>query len=871
MTALPYSRVLAEAAAWPFWAPTAFNMSLVALERSADGELGSQTADLAVALQEHLRLRAGGASLDWLRQVRDHVWFDGERTSIRFGLVTVLRRVAQQYLKPRHGDCTLKAHDGESAAETVHRFRWMTLALPRDLLVAAVGGHKLSPDLLLPTDSEQRQALQELLNRGLAEIHCHLSACLSFEALWTFLMTSAGSPSLDEKSLDATGIPFGCRSTFLSWLATAGLARLCIAGFLARRQRSSVATDGRDARSEELTFGRFLNGIPFDGSVERLDHMQALSALSYGQTPVPVFRIRPAYRRYLGRPSVLRPYSSLRALAESDPIFGGFSNGNDWPETALCRHGLAYLESLRGQADRGFERLFWQYQRVRCSTYRFVTEEPGTSGLDWFIRFFRRISPLRKGLGTRVLMDSAIGFQRMPDGQQIARLEKIEVRIAPADHWTKLKEDLCGIAKARRHYPRAQAERSSPLQLGVLLHFQKDRQDTVPRPVPRSGGSHGDGLRFVRFGHYFRARRKEAHAVEAMLMADPSVLRVLRGLDICGQELSTPTWVLLPLLRHLRRTSLYLENASRHLRQPIKPFRMTLHVGEDFRSLLEGLRRIHEPIEFGLLESQDRLGHAVALGIDPKKWTDANPVTYQPKEERLDDILWLLGLAESQLLCLRDKEQWQQSAYDLAEKIYAPLPGPSSRNRIVRALLVARHMRHRPESLAVYGYPDVVDREPSAADLAAHFFFRYLTDHSVWRRGQDPCEVSASSSEKAALCAAQRAVLNAVAARKLTIEANPSSNLIIANLDSLDCHPMFRLSPLGWRRWLKTQQRLALSDDDPLTFATSLVDEYAYTYHAIVRHNYSPHQALQWLEQRRKDAVAACFTLPESTNWPPGE
>ncbi len=71
---------------------------------------------------------------------------------------------------------------------------------------------------------------------------------------------------------------------------------------------------------------------------------------------------------------------------------------------------------------------------------------------------------------------------------------------------------------------------------------------------------------------------------------------------------------------------------------------------------------------------------------------------------------------------------------------------------------------------------------------------------------------------------------------------------------------MLRL-PVSCRRWLTPHYRIALSDDDPLTFATTLLDEYRHTYFALLRAGYSQTDAINWLKQRRQDAMDAAFTV----------
>lgn len=154
-----------------------------------------------------------------------------------------------------------------------------------------------------------------------------------------------------------------------------------------------------------------------------------------------------------------------------------------------------------------------------------------------------------------------------------------------------------------------------------------------------------------------------------------------------------------------------------------------------------------------------------------------------------------------------------------------------------------------------WNYPELnLAPEHPAEHSAADFLLRYLKDCAVWRRGQEPVEV-ATEAEREAIEKAQRMVQRKVSELEILIEANPTSNLLIAELGACDHHPMLRLAPVSYRRWLTPRYRIALSDDDPLTFATTLLDEYRHTYFAILRAGYSRTDAINWLKRRRQDTV----------------
>ena len=71
----------------------------------------------------------------------------------------------------------------------------------------------------------------------------------------------------------------------------------------------------------------------------------------------------------------------------------------------------------------------------------------------------------------------------------------------------------------------------------------------------------------------------------------------------------------------------------------------TYHVGEEFPTLANGLRAIDEVITFCAYRSNDRLGHALALGIDVNSYFKAkrnNIMCYL--EDYVDDLIWMYKL-----------------------------------------------------------------------------------------------------------------------------------------------------------------------------------------------------------------------------------
>jgi hypothetical protein len=81
--------------------------------------------------------------------------------------------------------------------------------------------------------------------------------------------------------------------------------------------------------------------------------------------------------------------------------------------------------------------------------------------------------------------------------------------------------------------------------------------------------------------------------------------------------------------------------AARHLHgRSLPSIRMTAHAGEDFVHLLTGLRYVDEAIEYFPLLEGDRIGHGMALGVDPREWAQHASRLPMMREERLFDLVW---------------------------------------------------------------------------------------------------------------------------------------------------------------------------------------------------------------------------------------
>lgn len=112
--------------------------------------------------------------------------------------------------------------------------------------------------------------------------------------------------------------------------------------------------------------------------------------------------------------------------------------------------------------------------------------------------------------------------------------------------------------------------------------------------------------------------------------------RWFRGLDVAGDENALRIEWFAPVLRWLRQGFLSRPDGE----QASSGFHFSIHAGEDYSHPYSGLRHIDETVRFSEMRSGDRLGHALALGIEPQNWISRNGDMILPIDEHLDNLVW---------------------------------------------------------------------------------------------------------------------------------------------------------------------------------------------------------------------------------------
>ena len=834
---LPFDHLFAELAAFPLASESALAHPLTHL----DPAMSAATRRLWRAAERELLAAAPGVSLDDLVALRDGSWFAEDDGSPR-PLQAFLRHVALrhlEYLGAGVGPRRPLPLDGPIAARPAHAqarqsWLWLTFALPEDLLMAmaARDGWIPRPDLLTP-------AVRDLLARGFAETHLHVGASLDFRCVWSLLLARLASPGLRVAQLGAPGAALQEGLDLPAWLLRCAIARMLLAGFLSSDTRPGFAAYVQGPLLRERVVARA--GLATFSLV-----LLAVTNLVGGtlSPDVPHSLLQDAYASLTGSCGDVdvRDVSSAWALDPITPLLGP---GAGSPEQRFIIRACDYLDAREraGRPDVLAAQLFWQVVRVRTILYRYITQRPLTPGLPWFIRFYGRLIQARGDVRTSLLLEAAAMRSGLPDG-----LSSLEMRTRPD---AAMEEMLAWVRSAEERHGTGEAE------LGLVFHFVKERQGEVSPGVPQVNGAGttadpSANACGYRYSNFFAAQRALAITLARVLHRWPRTLHVVRGMDICADELAIPAWVFRPLVSYVRQAAI---SGARWLSgrpggHPL-PLRTTVHAGEDFSHLLTGLRHVDEAIEVLDLREGDRIGHGLALGIDPARWAERVGRVAMPLEDRTLDLAWewnwwtrrgrgtdagriaylvreVVRLSDQWFGCPLDPWDVEQLAADLADV----------------------------DRLQVAGFPD--GRTVTASDDRSKRVLRYLTDHAVFRAGRRTVWVD-PAGEVDAIGRIGSSLRAEIGRRGLAIEINPTSNLLIGDLGDLAGHPLWRLnSPVPGA----AGPRLAVTvgSDDPLVFNSTLPMEYQLLFDALVLAGLSDSEALRWLDDVRLTGLERRFT-----------
>jgi len=511
-------------------------------------------------------------------------------------------------------------------------------------------------------------------------------------------------------------------------------------------------------------------------------------------------------------------------------------------------------------------------------------------------------------------------------------IQNLEARVAPKDSAIKLKEAIEKYdVSITEGIGDDDKKKELMEQYFFVVHFIKDSEIWTklnkPEPKQMTRQSRYEYERHLRqeqnigeCRHYEKRNevKKQAMAIAELRESGAAEAARIRGIDASSTEIWCRPEVFAQAFRFLKNHAVS-DEVKRYADVQCPHLMATYHVGEDFLDIVDGLRAIDEAISFLNLRCGDRLGHALALGVDVDNWYEgkANRILIN-KLGYLDNLAWLYAKIRKYNLsdCVAAMSHIEKRFGEYFQEIYASNIDQRKVEHIMKGAQVyyddlkinhgyyntnltfdinsyydawklrGDHPEHYRNGYFILR-GDVIDEWEEYAinkefplDYKIRYnpnvaFLNYLYHYNqrVKYVGDQMVEIKISpvirDAVKKVVIRMQRDISNL----GICIETNPSSNYLIGTFRRYDKHPIVNWYNLGLTNNPNEldkcpQMQVSINTDDQGVFATYIENEYAYLALALEKcvdengqRRYNRTMIMKWLDNIRRMGIAQSFGI----------
>ena len=429
-------------------------------------------------------------------------------------------------------------------------------------------------------------------------------------------------------------------------------------------------------------------------------------------------------------------------------------------------------------------------------------------------------------------------------------IQKIELRVGPKD---SISEYVALIDKINRYnsgeFEKAKKEingtglKLNKIRYGLIIHFIK----MLKRP--------NEDYVMDQYHKRMDLNRQSDFLLEAIRYLEKNAENKIVGIDTANFEKNNRPELYGPTYRKIRNCS------------PTESvIGATFHVGEEFSTLCNGLRAIDEVLQFLDYRANDRLGHALALGIEPDHY-------FKVKRDNvicslgdyLDDLAWLYAIllegGSNSMLLLYLRDEFEKYKFQLFESTLPNEDIPSFDDYLASIYLRGdcpdTHFNLKNESydnLRVYEYrfntSNKHHKQSFLNKKARMLFLRYSFDPNYRERAESSFQTKVTDKYKACVKLAQWLLKIKIRDMHVYIEANPTSNKKISIMTKYSEIPALAISgPALLGEEDSIQLDVSINTDDSSIFQTNLVNEYSLVAASLLKEGYSENDVYAYIEE----------------------
>lgn len=703
----------------------------------------------------------------------------------------------------------------------------------------------------------KNQELNSILQKGLSELHYHLQgSSLCFDVNWLSLMNSMDKNASFEKQLTRIGEPF------YAMIEKARVIRYCLFEYIKNKTITSECLNKLyrvlKCSNTEISlytdeFNLYIElarnkAFQFDGNCIDYAICDRLSQMDR------------------------KRYYNVALIGERKLLYNVFVK--------------VFL------SDTSFEKLLmplYVYVLIKNKFRKVLEQNDKIKGFSYFQSIqdkkknFIKKDTIYGQLFDFLSMQSAVGNQP---------LNILEMRMVPENSALTIRKQLLRI-NSRINDKKFLLDNKNVLienniKVGYIVHFIKEPEKET------------DALTKMAQCRNYKLRekiQKQADAIAYMVKCNDSLVKgclctsnhnksflntdeplchcpSLIGIDAASSEFNCRPEVFAPIFRQLK---CIIHNSDLKYLYHLGDIQLgrTYHVGEDYYDVVDGLRAIDECISFMNFGSGDRLGHAVALGIDAKEYyRSRNYKIVLPKQILLDNAVWLLmkmeeySIPDSNGLKKRlkdvffrcfseifDNSKTSIENYYQAWMLRGDYPFVNLNDGIIK---FKNYLINKPNSSL-----DIIRNNKDVREL----FLKYHYNVKVKSTGVICEQFSCDEKDPLVIEKIQREMRKKIARAKIAIETNPSSNYRITDVNQFSEHPITKFNNYGLVQKPNPYQiDVSINTDDQGVFSTSLEKEFTLMAlslekkcNADGKRRYSAKDIYHWLDSIRELAKVRSF------------
>ncbi|URZ15079.1 hypothetical protein [Clostridium felsineum] len=717
--------------------------------------------------------------------------------------------------------------------------------------------------------------LDNVLEKGVAELHMHMGAAKDFIRIWMWLMNNVKRKDnvlnkIKIKTIDGV-------IEFKNYIKVAQIIRLIMSIYLNnvngtfgefvnsiddkfkiknRKLERPVKwicekfLEGYKFHNEDIYFNNIFNGIRDEYNID-------YKSIDYNYDK--------DYSQIILKNDILTYIFSDFYRFKNDVIYELYRfKGTLYPEYIFNSKAIEYMK-INGEEY--FKKIFWQYVKIKNIVYKYIVQQhTAGKGLDLFSKIYSRQSSFYNRYYTEELLYSQLNNQN---------IKKLEIRCSPNENESRVKSNLLNIFRGYKsvlkNYKDDNSGRKNTIpSIGIVFHFIKEYKGIKDKCFYSDSEEKQKG--YIHYDDLSEKYARQAEVISKIRKDIPWISNYIVGIDAASKENDTEPYVFVKAYKILRQHK-NMKTSVKCEKHFISDIGFTYHVGEEFRSIVSGIRHIDEVIEKLGFKSGDRLGHAIVIGLDIDKWAEINTSIYMPVGEYFENLLWEWGLytKDENYKDLENISYLENHIFQISESIFGFTDGLTVRDlyrgylKKFNGLCNRNNSKFKKCKLKEFTKKKYYS-ENDAEFTSSNFDF----DNIVWSPNlinqAIQCEYFLKNMKKTLTINVNSVLISKykklqeymkkkISERGIIIETNPTSNLIIGDFSTFEDYHITNLSSPE-----KEDVIVTINTDDPVVFNTRINNEFSLIYDILMKKGkYSSKQIIEWLDKIRLNGLNYSF------------